>query len=183
MHDCVVLRYNKPTEMYKTIETERLLIRPIEITDAEFITTLVNSLGWLQYIGDRNISNTIDAEKYIQKILDNPNFYYSVFELKSSHKAIGIVTFLNRENQDYPDLGFALLPDFEKNGYTYEASKKYLDEVVKLNRYDTITAITMPENKKSISLLLKLGLEYVFDYKGDSGILSVYRLMPDEACR
>jgi len=39
--------------MYRQIETERLLIRPIKITDTSFILDLLNSDGWLQFIGDR----------------------------------------------------------------------------------------------------------------------------------
>ena len=162
--------------MYVNIETKRLRIRPIKLIDAGLIVELVNSEGWLKFIGDRNISNKTDAQKYIQKILDNDNFYYNIFELKESQKAIGIVTFLKRENERFPDIGFALLPEFVKNGYTMEASKEYLEEITKTNKYDKIIAITIPENHKSISLLKKLGLKYEGDYKKDDEILSYYSL-------
>ena len=144
--------------------------------DAKFIVELVNSEGWLKFIGDRNISNTTDAQKYIQKILDTDDFYYNVFEHKESQKAIGIVTLLKRENERYHDIGFALLPEFEKNGYTIEASKKYLEEIERTDQYENVIAITMSENQKSIRLLKKLGLEYKGDYKRDHEILSYYGL-------
>jgi [ribosomal protein S5]-alanine N-acetyltransferase len=162
--------------MYKNIETERLIIRPINLSDSKFIIELVNSEGWLKFIGNRNISTLDDAEKYIQKILDSPNFHYSVFELKATKKPIGIVTFLNRVEQKFPDIGFAMLPEYEKNGYSLEASRKYLDEVIQSNRYENIIAITIPDNQKSIKLLTKLGLEYESDYVGDNGTLSVFSL-------
>ncbi|MBP0904975.1 GNAT family N-acetyltransferase [Mariniflexile gromovii] len=169
--------------MYKTIETERLIIRPLNLTDSKFIIELVNSEGWLKFIGNRNISNKEDAEKYIQKILDSPNFYYSVFQLKTTKKPIGIVTFLHREEQKYPDIGFAMLPNYEKNGYTLEASKKYLDEILKSNTYENIIAITIPENQKSIKLLKKLGLAYESDYVGEHGTLSVFGLNAKKASK
>lgn len=162
--------------MYKNIETERLIIRPINLTDSKFIIELVNSKGWLKFIGNRNISTLDDAEKYIQKIIDSPNFYYSVFELKATKKPIGIVTFLNRVEQKFPDIGFAMLSEYEKNGYSFEASRKYLDEIIQSNRYENIIAITIPDNQKSIKLLTKLGLEYESDYVGDNGTLSVFSL-------
>ena len=162
--------------MYKNIETERLLIRPISLTDSKFIFNLVNSEGWLKFIGNRNISNENDAEKYIQKILDSPNFYYSVFQLKTTKEPIGIVTFLNRAEHKFPDIGFAVLPNYEKKGYTLEASRKYLDEIIKSNKYENIIAITYHDNQKSIKLLLKLGLGYKSDYVGDNGALSVFSL-------
>jgi len=144
--------------------------------DAEFIMDLVNSEGWLKYIGNRNVSNKNEAETYIQKILDTPNFYYSVFELKDSGQAIGIVTFLNRENQDFPDIGFALLPEFEKNGYTFEASRAYLDEIIKSKAYKNIIAITIPNNYKSIGLLKRLGLKHKYDFDSDNETLSLFSL-------
>ncbi|SEC71647.1 Protein N-acetyltransferase, RimJ/RimL family [Maribacter dokdonensis] len=162
--------------MYKNIETERLIIRPINLTDSKFIIELVNSEGWLRFIGNRNISNDDDAEKYIQKILDSPNFYYSVFQLKTTKEPLGIVTFLNRADHKFPDIGFAMLPEYEKNGYTLEASRKYLDEMIKSNRYENIIAITIPDNQKSIKLLMKLGLEYESDYVGDNDTFSVFSL-------
>lgn len=151
--------------MYIHLETERLRIRPIEVSDAVFMEQLVNSEGWLTFIGDKNISTTLDAENYIQKILGQPYFYYNVFELKTTNKSIGIVTLITRENQKYPDIGFALLPDFEKNGYAFEASKKYLEAIIKSNRHQKIIAITLPHNHKSINLLTKLGLNYETEFE------------------
>ncbi|WP_282163001.1 GNAT family N-acetyltransferase [Ulvibacterium marinum] len=162
--------------MHINIETERLRIRPIKLIDAEFIMQLVNSEGWLRFIGNRNISNTIDAKKYIQKILDNTKIFYNVFELKELQKAIGIVTFLEREGERFPDIGFALLPEFEKNGYTIEASKAYLKEIDTLNEYENIIAITLPDNQKSIRVLRKLGLKYQGDYKKEDETLSYHSL-------
>ncbi len=162
--------------MYLNLETERLLLRPINLKDAEFIIELVNSKGWLKFIGNRNVSDKKDAENYIQRILDNSNFYYNVFELKKTQKAIGIITFLKREDEKFPDIGFALLPEFEKNGYTLEASKCYLKKIENLNKYNNIIAITIPNNKKSINLIQKLGLKFTGDYKKGEEILSYYSL-------
>lgn len=169
--------------MYANIETERLTIRKIQLSDAEFMIDLVNSEGWLEFIGDRNIKDRNDAEKYIQKILDTPNFYYSVFELKDLRKAIGIVTFLKREDEEYPDIGFALLPEFEKNGYTLEACKAYLEKVNLQNEYDTIIGITIPTNQKSISLLQKLGLKYLGDVKNEEETVSYFSVRCRQSSR
>ena len=146
--------------MYVNIETERLAIRPINSADAEFILELVNSKGWIEFIGDRKVSNLSNAEKYIQKITDSPNTFYNVFELKESQKSIGVVTFLHRDDEEFPDLGFALLPEYEKNGFTYEASKAYLQELMRSGDVDKIMAITLPHNIKSVSIIKKLGFEF-----------------------
>ena len=163
--------------MYKQLATERLFIRPIQLADANFIIALVNTEGWLKFIGDRNIHDQKDAEIYIQKILNNPQFYYSVFELKDNHLPIGIVTFLHREGYEHPDIGFALLPEYAGQGYAFEASRKYLDEILKEKKWRKIVGITIPENTASIKLLEKLGLIYVKNFIDEEEELSLYELI------
>jgi len=164
--------------MYKTIETDRLTIRPIALTDAAFIIELVNTPGWIEFIGDKKISDRTGAEKYIQKILNNHDYYYCVFELKSNAQPIGLVTFLNREKYDHPDIGFAILPDYMRNGYAFEASRRYLEEIVESKKHENIIGITIPGNVKSIRLLEKLGLKYAHNKMDDGEDLAVYMLYP-----
>jgi [ribosomal protein S5]-alanine N-acetyltransferase len=162
--------------MYKRLETERLIIRPIIITDTSFIINLVNSEGWLKFIGDRNIKNTLDAEQYIQKILDNERYFYSVIELKATAQPIGLVTFLHRDDMEFPDIGFALLPEFEQQGYSFEASRTYLDEIMMEKKVSTVVAITIPDNRKSIKLLEKLGLRFEKNIIKEDETLALYSL-------
>ncbi len=162
--------------MYTTLETERLRIRPITIADAEFIVALVNSEGWLRFIGDRNITNVADAEAYIQNILDKSSSYYNVIQLRESGDTLGVVTLLQREDQVQPDIGFALLPQYEKNGYALEASQAYLNEIIAADRYDNILGITLTDNHKSITLLKKIGLTHNYDSMVDDQTLSYFSL-------
>ena len=162
--------------MYIDLVTERLRLRPINLDDAEFIIDLLNSKGWLEFIGNRNVLTENEAKKYIQKVLDNENYFYSVFELKTSQKPMGIITFLKKEGEKFPDIGFALLPQFEGNGYTFEACEAYLSKVKDLNKHKQIIAITKPDNIKSINLLKRLGLQYSGDHKKGKEKLSYFSL-------
>jgi RimJ/RimL family protein N-acetyltransferase len=162
--------------MYKEFETSRLRIRPINLNDAGFVHRLLNSEGWLDYIGDRNIRDMADAENYIQKILDNKQYFYSVFERKDSNDPLGLVTFLLREDQEFPDIGFAILPEYESKGYAYEASRKYLDEILRSGAFENVIAITLPRNRRSIKLLKKLGLAYASEFSKDGQKLVRYSL-------
>ena len=166
--------------MYITLESERLRLRPIRLDDAGFIHELVNSSGWLKFIGDRKVNNKADAEKYIQSILNKPNYHYTVFELKSSGQAAGIVTFLHRDDEPCPDIGFAMLPEFEKQGFALEASQAYLDSIKASKLYGNVIAVTKPDNTKSINLLNKLGLMYIGDREKGKEVLSYYSLQKFE---
>ncbi|MFN3445210.1 MAG: GNAT family N-acetyltransferase [Bacteroidia bacterium] len=162
--------------MYEQIETERLIIRPIKLNDKSFILDLLNTKSWLQFIGDRKIKDEKDAANYIQQIIDNPNFFYSIFEIKDTGQPIGIITFLYRDNYEYPDIGFAMLPEFEQRGYAFEASKAYLNKVKSEITGNKIIAITLPDNKKSIRLIEKLGLKYEDHFMDNSQTLYLYSM-------
>jgi len=51
---------------YKIFETERLILKPTSIEDAEFIFELLNTPKWIKYIGDRNIKTIENARGYIK---------------------------------------------------------------------------------------------------------------------
>ncbi|HMP98767.1 MAG TPA: GNAT family N-acetyltransferase [Cyclobacteriaceae bacterium] len=162
--------------MYIITATARLNIRPINLADAAFMYTLLNSDGWLRFIGNRNINSLADAELYIQHILDKPDAFYNIVELKSERKAIGLVTLMKRDNQKFMDIGFALLPDYEKKGYAIEASRKYLAELLKLQVYENIIGISMSSNTKSIKVLEKLGLSFQSSFTDKNQELHLYAL-------
>jgi RimJ/RimL family protein N-acetyltransferase len=162
--------------MYIEIKTDRLLIRPITIADKGFIFELVNTKGWLQFIGDRKIHDETSAEIYIQNILANENFFYSVIEHNEIKSPIGIITFLYRDNLQCPYIGFAMLPNFENKGYAFEATNAYLENISSEIKDNKILAITLPDNTASIKLIKKLGLLYENKIENKSEILHVYSL-------
>jgi len=162
--------------MYINLTTQRLNIKPITKNDALFILKLVNSEGWIKNIGDRNIKNIEKAKDYIESILNNNEYYYLVFEEKTTLRAIGIITFLKKPNNEYPDLGFAILPEYEKMGYAFEAANIYLNELIKQKVSDKILGITIPSNVKSIRLLQRLGFTFVKTEIQAEETLSIYSL-------
>ncbi|MEH6537018.1 MAG: GNAT family N-acetyltransferase [Psychroserpens sp.] len=146
-------------------ETTRLLLSKITVDDAPFILELVNTPGWLKYIGDRNIKTVEAAAEHIEnnqvKCYEKHGFGYYKMQVKAeSLRTIGTCGLLKRDNLDYVDIGFSMLPEYHGKGYGYEAT----NEIMKLAKNEfgikNICAITLPTNKPSINLLEKLGLSY-----------------------
>lgn len=149
----------------QTINTERLLIRPLAINDTDFIVELLNDSSFIQNIGDRNVRTVEDAEKYI---LNGPvasyeknGFGLCLVVLKETGESIGMCGLIKRDQLDDVDLGYAFLPRFWGKGYAVEAAKATLEfgwQTVGLKR---IVAITDPANTPSNRVLEKLG--FVFE--------------------
>ena len=128
-------------------EIGRIIISELKADHSAFILELVNSSGWKEFIGERNVHSIEDSKIYIINILANDNIKYHVVSIKSENIPIGIVTFIKR--------------DYLGHGYAFEASKHLLD-IYKLT-HPIILATTKTSNKKSIKLLEKLGFLYSHD--------------------
>lgn len=159
-----------------TILTERLILEKINIDDCDFIISLVNSKGWIENIGDRNIHSKDDAIIYINKILVTENFFYWVVRIKDENTAMGIVSFMKRSYLDNFDIGFAFLPFFHNRGYAYEASKAVLSIVLQLPECNIMLATTRPSNNSSIRLLTKLGFRFEKEIEIEAKKLNVYAI-------
>lgn len=143
------------------IITDRLIIRKLRDSDAEFIYQITNQKSWLKYIGTRNINNLDDARSYIQKIHNDMYNAYGVglwcVTLKSTKEAIGIAGLIKRDTLDHLDLGFAILDKYTKNGFTFEACEAVIDYAKSYTTEDKVLAIALPNNIRSHSVLSGLG--------------------------
>lgn len=146
------------------IETRHLKIRWLELDDAAFIYTLVNDPAWIRYIGDKNVSNLEDAKTYIEtgplEMYRNLGFGLNHVSLKQDGTAIGICGLLKRETLDDVELGFALLPESRRQGYTLEAATAILEYGCTKLGMSRIVGILAPDNVASRKLLCKLGFEF-----------------------
>lgn len=151
------------------LDTDRLYLRELQLSDAPFIIELLNSAGWLKYIGDRNVRTIEEAEVYLKngplKSYAELGYGLSLVALKSTNKSIGMCGLLKRDYLEYPDIGFAFLPEVMGNGYALEitlALKQFAEVHRQINK---LCAIVQTDNDRSIKLLKKLGLTFTSKIK------------------
>lgn len=157
------------------LTTNRLLLATLSEKDSLFILELLNTEGWIRFIGDRNIRTEADAMVYIQKINDNENTTYWSIKLKDTDNAIGIITLIKRDYLEHKDIGFAFLPNFSNKGYAFEAAQRVLYYLTLGNESIQILATTIPENVRSISLLKKLGFQFDKAIQIQNETLHIYK--------
>lgn len=145
-------------------ETERLEFRQLNLNHAEFIIKLLNSPGWLQYIGDRGVKTHSDAVDYLMKgpLKSYKDFGYGLWlvQLKKITTPIGLCGLIKRDYLEDADIGFAFLPDYTGKGYGYEAVMATLEVAKSHYHLKRIVAITSKNNQASISLLQKTGFHF-----------------------
>lgn len=161
------------------VETERLVLRELTLSDAPFIIALLNDPDWLHFIGDRGVRTLAQAREYIARIQVNYAQYgYGLWlvERRSDSEAMGMCGLIRREGLEHVDLGFAFLPTFRGQGYTGEAAAgtlKYAREVAGLRK---LVAITSLDNHASIRVLERLGMRFknTLRLPGDSEDLKLF---------
>lgn len=153
--------------------TDRLTLRKLELADVGFIVTLLNTPGWLRFIGDRGVKNVDDAVQYLNngpfESYEKNGFGLWLVSLREDHQAIGLCGILKRDLLDHPDVGFAFLPECSGLGYATEALSATLDVARDRFGIPIISAITTPDNDLSQKVLRKHGFTFLRSMQNEKG--------------
>lgn len=145
------------------IQTERLVLRQLELDDAEFIVELLNEAAFLRFIGDKGVRTPDDARAYLRK---GPMESYGLngFGLYATclldGTPVGICGLVKRDGLDDVDVGFAFLSRYCSQGYAVESASAVLTHARQVLRLRRIVAITSPDNWGSIAVLDKIGFKF-----------------------
>ncbi len=162
--------------------SDRLTLIPTSVSDAAFQLEVMNQPKWIVNIGDRNVRTIAEAEDYIQtKMISQYRRLgfgnYTIWR-KADNKRVGFIGIYDREGFMGFDLGFALHPLYEKQGYALEAGQCLLKAARTIFRLDKLSAITIPSNVESQRLLDKLGFSFIRNttVAEDPELLMLYQL-------
>ena len=109
-------------------QTGRLYIRKIFHPDAPFIYQLLNSPGWLQYVGDRGVDSVERRKPISWNTAGLPkrkrNFGHIKRQVEFPINTCGLY---QRDNLEHPDIGFAFLPEYIGKVMGTKAARCLLD--------------------------------------------------------
>jgi [ribosomal protein S5]-alanine N-acetyltransferase len=148
----------------ESIKTERLTLRPFDLSDAEFIVELLNEPSFIQNIGDRGVRTLADAEKYLEtgpiSSYERNGFGLLAVTLKDTVQTIGMCGLIKRPILEDVDIGYAFLPQFWSKGYALEAVRAVMNHAKDVLGLKRVVAIVDPNNAGSIRLLEKIGMTF-----------------------
>ena len=146
---------------FPLLETERLLLRRLNADDAPQIFQLRSDEQHNQFIDRPRATVIEDAEAFIEKIntsVGNNESLFWAIQLKEKPTLAGTVALWQFDEQaNKAELGYELLSMHQGKGIMNEAIKKVLDFAFADLHLKVIEAWTHPENKRSSSILKKLG--------------------------
>jgi RimJ/RimL family protein N-acetyltransferase len=145
------------------IQTDRLVLRHLDLNDDAFILELLNEAAFLRFIGDKGVRTLGSAREYILKgPIDSYGRHgfglYATCLLDGT--PAGICGLVKRDGLTDADVGFAFLSRHCSKGYATESAAAVLVHTRQVLRLQRIVAITSPENSGSIAVLEKIGLKF-----------------------
>lgn len=158
------------------IETERLIIREIVLTDMDAMFELHSDPEVHRYLGNK----TITSQEKLMEAIDFLRQQYIEFGVgrwaminKKTNEFIGwtgleYVTKETNNHKNFYDLGYRLLKRFWGQGFATESAHASLDYAFdKLNATE-VYAMADIENEGSNKILKKVGLKFIetFDLEG-----------------
>lgn len=146
---------------FPTLNTDRLILRRITIEDAQ---------DFFEIRSNKDLMAALDKEpfKSMDELLDffnqietgirlNESIAWAVC-IKGNNKMIGHVGFHRIDFVNHrAEIGYALLPQFHKNGLGSESLRAIIDVAFNQFHFHSLEANINPTNKPSIKLITKMG--------------------------
>ncbi len=148
---------------FPELQTDRLILRAISPRDENEIFMLRSDEKIGEFLG-RPLENSIEqARDFINKRIDdiaNDKSVYWAITLKTSDTLIGTICLWNFSEEDAKaDIGYELLPQFQKKGLMQEAFEAVVKFAFTKLQLRTIEAFVQKENVSSVKILEKNNFE------------------------
>lgn len=167
------------------LNTERLILRPFEKSDAESFFEMDKNPEVHRYLWNKpvlEIEEVFAGIKMIrQQYIDNNIGRFAVI-LKETNEFIGWAGLkyntktVNNKNYFY-DIGYRLNENFWGNGYASEASFAWLDYGFKVMKIEKMTAAAQTANIASNRILQKIGMKVTEQYLEDNVSWNWYEMI------
>ena len=151
-------------ENLPTLETERLILRDVQVTDAEAIYAYSSKPIFYSMMGQKTPASVDEVKNRIEHSFINAHRGMSrnwIVILKSEQRVIGDCGFnVYRPDNRRAEVNYAIDPEYWNQGLATEAMQRVLRfgfEILELNR---IQAICSPDNIQSRRVIQKAGMTY-----------------------
>jgi len=164
------------------LETPRLLLRPIELSDAEGMFLLDSNPNVHLYLGNKPVKTIEEILGYIENI-QNQYKINGIARFAVIHKESGDflgwsgIKFITEEENNhinFYEIGYRFREEFWGNGYAYETAKAWYDYAFNELKVDTLYASAHVDNIASRKVLEKIGLKLKNEFTWNNEVPCVW---------
>ncbi|BCY29100.1 GNAT family N-acetyltransferase [Flavobacterium okayamense] len=164
------------------LETERLILRPLELSDVDDMFAMDSNPNVHIYLGNNPLKTKEESLGYLKNIQnqykENGIGRFAMIK-KESNEFIGwcglkFITEEENNHSHFYEIGYRLKEEFWGKGYAYEAAKAWYEYAFNKLKVDTLYASAHIDNKGSRRILEKIGLQFKNEYIWDNRIPCVW---------
>jgi len=149
--------------MEKVLETERTYLRKLSFDDAQNFFDLNSDKEVIKYTGDKSFENVDEAKSFLLNYDHYDTYGYGRWAVieKKSDELIGWCGLKFNQKTEEIDLGFRFFKKYWNQGFATETAQACLQYGFNELKIVRIIGRAMTENKASISVLQKIGMQYI----------------------
>lgn len=165
--------------MIQRLETERLILRPLEMSDSEDMFKMDSNPNVHKYLWQKPVEHIDEIKKVIKMVqaqYKRNNIGRFATILKDTGEFIGwtgikfVDDHTENGNTNFYDYGYRLNEKFWGKGYATEATKAWLDYAFKEMKVETMHAYTHSQNDASNHILRKCRFNFMEEYTAEDGV-------------
>lgn len=169
------------------LETDRLILREILVSDAEAFFAMDNNPNVHRYLWNKptqKIEETLEIITFVRKqYLDNGIGRFAIISKETKEfmgwAGLKFNTEMVNNKTNFYDIGYRLDEKFWGRGYASEASFAWVQYAFETLKIKTIEAATHIENMASNRILQKIGMQFTEQYQEDGVSWNWYQLEND----
>jgi [ribosomal protein S5]-alanine N-acetyltransferase len=170
------------------IETERLFLREILLTDVDGMFELDSDPEVHRYLGNKPVTSKeqiVDVINFIrQQYIDNGIGRWAIIDKKTNNfigwSGLKFVTDLTNNNKNYYDLGYRLIKKYWGQGIATETAIASLNYAFKELKANEVYAMADCDNDGSNKILKKIGLNFIESFNLDGVEHNWYKIEKNE---
>ncbi len=152
--------------MYFEIKTDRLILRPLDITDLESAHLYSSDKENTRYMYWLPNDTKDETSEFLTRVSnewkkENPSFYEFAITLDGKH--IGAISIYLNDKRDTGELGWVINRQYWKKGYATEAALAVKEFALNELKVVKLIANCDYRNAESYSLMKRIGLELESD--------------------
>lgn len=146
-----------------TLETERLILRPLTVDDVEAVFKWTGDSRVNKYMIYPLYKKAEDGREWLESLYEDEGKIDYGFVLKETGELIGSGGLYYHPDIDVWSVGYNLAYDYWNHGYTPEAIRKILEYVQSKNDVHVIAGTFAIGNEGSRRVMEKLGMTFYED--------------------
>jgi RimJ/RimL family protein N-acetyltransferase len=136
-----------------------MVLREAHEGDLLFLQRITQTPGWLANIGPRGTETLDGTRAYLERSFLTPyrTHGFGLWVIEVDGSPVGLSGIVVRPGAEFPDLGYALLPEFEGRGFATRAGQVVIDWVRQTQSWTHVDGYTAVGNSASDRVLKRLG--------------------------